>query len=240
MFFDQADSEICFEWGYSGLQALAPASDVIVIVDVLSFTTCVDLVTANGGYVLPYAGAADTLAEFAAERSAIPAQRRKHNEPAYSLSPASLVSVPKGTRLVLPSPNGSTLSLATQGKPTLAGCLRNARAVAQKASQMGKRISIIAAGERWKDESLRPGMEDLIGAGAIIGYLPGKRRSPEAELAAAGFEHARPNLFENLLHCGSGKELVELGFREDVRLASELNQSFSAPLLTDGMYTNVA
>ncbi|MBE0695646.1 MAG: 2-phosphosulfolactate phosphatase, partial [Anaerolineaceae bacterium] len=165
MYYDQKESNIRFEWGLSGLKALAPASDVLIIVDVLSFTTCVDIVVGNGGYVFPYAGPAEALPAYAKSVGALIASRRRQQDAAYSLAPSSLVSIPEGTRLVLPSPNGSTLSYATAGIPTLAGCFRNARAVAAKACQLGKRVSVIAAGERWQDGLLRPALEDLLGAG---------------------------------------------------------------------------
>jgi 2-phosphosulfolactate phosphatase len=60
----------------------------------------------------------------------------QRNNSQYSLSPQSLASIPKGTRLVLPSPNGATLTLATEKTPTLAGCLRNYRAVALAAQSV--------------------------------------------------------------------------------------------------------
>ncbi|MCI0399429.1 MAG: 2-phosphosulfolactate phosphatase [Chloroflexi bacterium] len=236
MYFDQKEYDIRFEWGLSGVKALAPVSDVMIIVDVLSFTTCVDIVVGNGGYVFPYHGQAEALADYAHSVGALFASRTRQRESAYSLAPSSLVTIPEGTRLVLPSPNGSTLSLATGGVHTMAGCLRNAKAVAARASQLGKRITVIAAGERWPDGLLRPALEDLIGAGAIIVHLNGQR-SPEAEMAVAGFLHAESNLLDTLLRCGSGKELVGRGFKDDIWLASELNVSSSAPLLVDGAYS---
>ena len=72
---------------------------------------------------------------------------------------------------MLPSPNGSTLSLATAETPTLAGCLKNCRTVALAAVTYGNRIAVIPAGEKWPDGSLRPSFEDFIGAGAVIRYL---------------------------------------------------------------------
>jgi 2-phosphosulfolactate phosphatase len=68
---------------------------------------------------------------------------------------------------------------------------------------------------------LRPAIEDLIGAGAIVDALgPAARRSVEAELAAQVFSHARPDVLSCLLDCQCGRELIELGFQDDVELAA--------------------
>lgn len=235
-YFDQHQVDIRFEWGLSGLMALAPASDVVIIVDVLSFTTCVDIVVSRGGLVFPYRESPESLPVYAKAKNALFAIPGRRLDAAYSLSPASLLAVPPGARLVLPSPNGSTLSLSTGDVPVVAGCLRNAQAVASQAQQMGRRISIIAAGERWpEDRLLRPAVEDLWGAGAIISCLEGTR-SVEAEMAAAAFRHVQASLAESLQRCGSGKELIGRGFSEDVQLAGQLNVSDAAPLLLDGAY----
>jgi 2-phosphosulfolactate phosphatase len=238
LYFDQREYDIRFEWGLSGVKALAPISDVVIIVDVLSFTTCVDLVVGNRGIVFPYKGEAQHLAGYAKSVGAVYATRER--DAVYSLSPSKLANIPAETRLVLPSPNGSTLSLATGEVQTIAGCLRNAEAVAAKAVRLGKRIAVIAAGEQWWGEgTLRPGVEDLLGAGAIIANLKG-RLSPEAELTLTAFKNAQANLKELLFRCGSGKELIGKGFEEDVVLAAELNVSSVAPLLTNGAYQNAA
>ena len=74
-----------------------------------------------------------------------------------------------------------------------------------------------------------------MGAGAIISYLDG-RQSPEAETAVAGFRSAQSDLLDCLSRCGSGKELIGRGFREDVQIAGQLNVSSAVPLLVDGAY----
>jgi len=95
----------------------------------------------------------------------------------------------------LPSPNGAELSLLSGDVPLIAGSLRNAAAVAKIAMQIGKRISVVPAGERWEDKSLRPSFEDLVGAGAIISMLKGTR-SPEATAAANAF-YLLPTIFQS-------------------------------------------
>ena len=88
---------------------------------------------------------------------------------------------------------------------------------------------MIPAGERWKDGSLGPGLEDWIGAGAVLSMLSGSR-SPEAQLAVAAFERFRGDLRRALLGCGSGRELVEAGFCCDVELAAEYRVSPAVPM----------
>ena len=151
-----------------------------------------------------------------------------------------MLGVPAGTRLVMPSPNGATLSALVGATPTLAGCLRNARAVAAAAARLGRRVAVIPAGERWPedahgDRSLRPAVEDLIGAGAILDHLPG-RRSPEVELAVAAFRAVRGRLPAFLLACSSGREHAARGTEGDVALAAQLEVSDFAPRLVDGAY----
>ena len=245
----QDEFDIRCEWGLHGVHTLAPVSDVVVIVDVLSFTTCVDIATANGAAVFPYRFRDNAAGDYARTQNALLAGPRRGvglrgdsgpydaAAPTYSLSPAGLLDIPAGARLVLPSPNGSTLSLATGGTPTLAGCLRNSRSVAAYAGHLGRRVAVIPCGERWPDGSLRPAVEDLIGAGAIVSLLGGSK-SPEARAAEAVFESSRGDLGRVLAACASGQELVQRGYHADVDLASRLDCSQSVPLLEDESYVN--
>ena len=98
----QAGFDVRCEWGLAGITELAPTSDVVIVVDVLSFTTCVQVATANGATVLPYRFRDDTASDFAASSGALLASSRDGR--GYSLSPASLLGIPAGTRLALPSP----------------------------------------------------------------------------------------------------------------------------------------
>ena len=234
MIFGQSEFNIRCEWGENGVAQLASMSDVVVIVDVLSFSTCVEIATQRGAMIFPYRGKDEPAEAFAVSIGAELADNQR-SQSKYSLAPESLTTIPEGTRLVLPSPNGATLTLGTGSTPTLTGCLRNYRAVALAAQKRGQRIAVIPAGERWPDGSLRPAFEDWIGAGAIVSQLRG-RLSPEARAACAAFQQAESNLELLLSQCGSGKELIARGFEDSVRLASAQNASECAPLLVDGAY----
>jgi 2-phosphosulfolactate phosphatase len=123
--------------------------------------------------------------------------------------------------------------VAGAGAVLLAGCLRNASAVAAAARAVGGPVGIVPAGERWPDDTMRVAAEDAIGAGAVAATLPG--RSPEAELAVAQFAAARDRgLADVLAATASGRELRAEGFAADVDLAAALDASTAVPRLRDG------
>lgn len=240
-YYAQDGFDARFEWGVEGVQRLAPLSSVVVIVDVLRFTTAVDVAVARGAVVYPYIAQQDggSAEAFAREVGARLAQWRNSTTDArpYSLSPASLLHIAPGERLVLPSPNGATLAFLAAESPAmvLAGCLRNAGAVAAGAREAGGVVTLIAAGERWGRLSgrLRPAVEDLLGAGAILSALSPSAPSPEARAAMAAFQVAQPHLRDQLLACASGRELIQKGFARDVEIAAEHDVSQAVPMLRE-------
>jgi 2-phosphosulfolactate phosphatase len=135
------------------------------------------------------------------------------------------------------SPNGAALTIhaAARTPVVLAGCLRNAAVVANRARQLGSTFNVCPAGERWPDGSLRPAIEDWLGAGAILRHLPGQK-SPEALLAVAVFESAAPGLADVLARSSSGRELIERGFAHDVELAVALDVSPHVPRYDGGAF----
>ena len=242
MFDDQSPYRARFEWGEAGVRRLAPGADVVVVVDVLRFTTAVAVAVGRGATVYPARRDDAETAAFAAQIGATLAVRWGTDATAgsYSLSPASLLTIPSGTRLVLPSPNGATLALlaAGDGAVVLAGCLRNAAATAAACRALGETVAVIAAGERWRDAgdatgTLRPAVEDLVGAGAILAALAPSDPSPEAAAAIAAFRAAAPDLGGVLNACASGRELRERGLARDVDLAAALDASSTAAHLVD-------
>jgi 2-phosphosulfolactate phosphatase len=226
-----------FDWGLAGSTQLAQV-DVLVIVDVLSFSTAVDVAVARDATVIPARWRDARARELADELGAVLAVGRSAMSPTqpYSLSPASLTRISRGTRLVLPSPNGATIcaEAASAGATVFAGCLRNADAVAQASAAAGAIVGVVAAGEEWPDGSLRPALEDLAGAGAILAALGGSP-SPEARPAIA--VHSETTTAQ-LADCISARELIALGYEQDVEIATSLNASTVAPVLRDLAFRN--
>jgi 2-phosphosulfolactate phosphatase len=224
-----------FDWGISGARAVPGAC--YVVVDVLSFTTAVSVAVEAGTAVYPYQWQDATA--YARRVGALLAAGRRAatSQLPWTLSPAALRHAPAVPALVLPSPNGSTITTALAGKPVVAACLRNAAAVARHLTThgygtTGRPIVVIAAGERWPDGQLRPAVEDLLGAGAVIEALgDGVSRSPEAETARTCFAGTSdPTAL--IQTCASGVELIQAGFPQDVTIACELNTSDTIPTLT--------
>ena len=251
-YLGQAAHQVRLEWGPEGAAALA--ADALIVVDVLSFSTAVCVAVERGMSVLPFPMRGAEAAAFARQRRAVLAAGRTHSAvtdpPSPSLSPASLRDCDLVPRLVLPSPNGSTIAQAhaATGGQVAAGCLRNAGAVAHWAAARlngGSTVAVVPAGERWPapdgthDGPLRPAIEDLLGAGAILWHLarltsgtrPVTRFSPEATLSAEAFAAAQPLLEDRLLACVSGQELIQRGFAADVAIAAELDVSTVVPVL---------
>ena len=235
-YYEQTAYDIRLEWGEQGIAALSPTSDVTIVVDVLSFTTCVEIAVARGATIFPFRG--DDPKGYAKKKEALLASKRKTDDSDFTLSPTSLMTIPPNTRLVLPSPNGSLLTMAAaEHGAVVAGCLRNSQAVADYAATHFKKITVIPCGERWwHNWSLRPSLEDILGAGAIISRLEGSK-SPEA-IQAESVYRAFAEMSEPLLNCSSGVELRERGFEQDVLVAAEENVSRCVSVFRDKAYYN--
>ena len=246
-YFSQRGFSVRFGWGPVEAAELASPAGCLVVIDVLSFTTAVSVVTERGGRVIPYRWRDESARAYAEKHDAKLASGRRQatEESPWTLSPAALRAAPVTERLVLPSPNGSTISAAAGDGTVVAACLRNAGAVARWITGQGfgtpaRPLVVIASGERWPDGSLRPCLEDQLGAGAVLAALAATGGfSPEAELAARTFT-ATPDVVAAVRSCGGGVELVAKGFAGDVDVAVELDASEVVPVLRGGAFTDTA
>ncbi|MGW0019509.1 2-phosphosulfolactate phosphatase [Rhodococcus sp. NPDC003382] len=248
----QRDFGVRFEWGLPGAAAVAggvditSSADIAVVVDVLSFTTTLSVALDRGVEVFPYRWNDDGAAAYAAERDAALAIGRRAAGPgAVSLSPATIRAATGLERLVLPSPNGSSIAyeLGRSAPLCVAASLRNAGAVARwiDRNHPGSVVAVVAGGEKWPDGSLRPAIEDLWGAGAVIaGLSVHGPRSPEAQVAADAWATVSERVADALHDCASGRELIAAGYAGDVAVAAEVGRSESVPVLRDERFVDAA
>jgi len=240
----QDDWQVRFGWGSASIEPLL--ADVVVVVDVLRFTTAVDAGVSSGASIFPYRWNDESATAFADDVGAILAGGGDQTGP--SLSPSSLQHLTAGTAVVLPSPNGSTCAVRAHelGADVVAGCLRNAASIAAwiQAREPAS-ITVVACGERWPDGSLRPALEDHLGAGAILAALGEARSmsmsmSPEAVAAAALWTATSDAgaVADSVARCASGRQLAQRGRHDDVAFATDLASSAAVPLLVAGCFVD--
>ncbi len=164
------------EWGPRGARRAAARGDIVVIVDVLRFSTTTVTAVERGAIVYPGATGREDDSETAAEparrdeaeiagRTAeVFVQTARLAEPSEeipapnrpSLSPRSCLDLEPGTRLILDSRNGAACCRLGRAAPLLlVACLRNARAtarfVARQLEASSLSLTVVACGERWTD-----------------------------------------------------------------------------------------
>lgn len=223
-----------FEWGPVG--ARSASGCVVVIVDVLRFSTSVEAATSRGAIVYPARWNDRTATRLARSHGAVLARSTRDEGP--SLSPLSMLTQHSGDAVVLPSPNGGACSLlASESGATgvIAACLRNAAAVGRALRDVVEPVMVVACGEQWPDGTLRPALEDLLGAGAVLSHLEG-RPSLDARAAIAAWHDCEHSASEALLSCRSGKALVGRGLIGDVSYAGDVGISHVVPALRDGAF----
>lgn len=229
--------DIRCEWGTQGVAKLKDDCDVLIMVDVLSFSTCISMACNQGAQVIPAADAAavQALGRQPGVQVAVERAQWQPDAAAICAAPAAMRSLTADARLVLPAPNDCVRALLALQQPLLVGCIRNAQAVASAAMRLGSTIGVVPVGECWEDASLRPAWEDLIGAGAVIHALRGER-SPEAAVAEMAYLGVSGEIKERMAQTVSGRALYSQGFTEDVWLAAEANVDHLAPKLVAGSF----
>jgi 2-phosphosulfolactate phosphatase len=246
----QGGYRVRFDWGPVGADAVSPGAAFVAVVDVLSFTTTLTVAVEQGLRVLPYRWRDGSAVDVARRHGAMLAVLRKEAGPGQiTLSPASILHADLRAagidRLVLPSPNGSAISvrLADAGVTVVGVSLRNAAAAAAWVRhRAGDRpIGVVASGERWPDGSLRPAVEDLWGAGAFLHGLAGTSAegfSPEAGAALWAYRGVSPSVGDALRQSVGGRELRNVGFAGDVEVAAAAGASDVVPVLRDGWFVD--
>lgn len=250
MFYDQTPYEIKLEWGQRGAQAASERGDIVIVVDVLSFSSTVVTAVQHKSVIFPYPlPINDNAKAYAREHNAelVWGRAEAIRKGGHSLSPLSFSSADYGRNFVLCSINGAACTwIASQVPALFIGCLLNASAVAEAANQFRQdskaNISVVACGERWPgvlepDNTLRPAIEDYLGAGLILSKLTGSK-SPEAEVCIGAWKHSRDKLSSLIWDSASSRELRERGYDDDVTYCCQVDNSRAVPILQGACFIN--
>ena len=212
-FFDQSAYQVRLEGGLDGLARLAPA-DVVVVVDVLRFSSTVTAALERGERVaLDAAAHAVSLNGTAISRAAA------------ALDPAPIV-------LLGCLRNASAVAEAIADEQRRRGARTSIALIA------GGELVPADAGVAART-ARRFAVEDLLGAGAIVDALGVRgidHTSPEAAAAGEAFRGLRAATRHLLAASGSGQELAERGAHDEVRAAAELDASTAVPVLREGVF----
>lgn len=160
----------------------------------------------------------------------------------YGNSPSEFSALDlKGQRVILCTSNGTRAILAAAGAPlVLVGCLLNATAVASaalgEATARGLDIAVVCAGE---EDGSAFAAEDALGAGAIVdAMVDPSRRWPAApqltDETGAALERYRAQRGREepaLQETAHGRDLLALGFGQDLTFCAQRDRSAAVPRL---------
>jgi 2-phosphosulfolactate phosphatase len=247
--FSQSPYICRVEWGKRGAREAAERGDIIIIVDVLSFSSTVITALRYGAILYPYPPHLDGeeyAEKMGAEYILGRTEAAKIGKP--TLSPVSFQPGHANKKYVLSSLNGAFCTWVASKVPALLiGSLLNASSAAAAANQLrwqtNANITVVPCGEQWSDveeyeERLRPSIEDYLGAGAILSNVKGEK-SPEAEVCIGAYQSAKQKIKELIWDSGSGRELRARGFEEDVIHCSRLDVYQTVPILNKNHFEAV-
>ncbi len=215
--------------------------DVVVVIDVLRASSSVIVVLARGAAgVIPVKTVKEARKIAAHHSELILAGERRGVRPPgfdYGNSPAAFSRLDlDGKRLILTTTSGTAaVSRACGAKHVLIGAFLNARSVAEAASTMAGEedcgVTLALAGERGGFS-----LEDFLGAGAIASYFPEDAAFSDAVQAALlAYRGAEDSLLDTVKRGSHGRDLISIGFAEDVELCAQLDRYPVVPRLKDGV-----
>lgn len=129
----------------------------------------------------------------------------------------------EGVTLFMSTTNGTRAIVSAAGARTiLIGALVNASAVASAIVNLGADVTLLCSGTEGEIS-----LEDLLGAGAVIGALqahgPVDLASDLGSIALRLFDGARGNLIDALRSTRGGRNVIRAGLDPDIRFAAELD-----------------
>ena len=206
--FDQSAYQVRFEWGVDGLARLAP-SDVVVVVDVLRFSSTVVQAVERGESV-----ALDASARAVSINGAAVAAAAADGSATVLLGALRNAGAVARAVLAMQHDRGTRTSIAVIACGELASAEPGAPLRFAVEDLLGAGAVIDALSDLGIDHS-----------------------SPDAAVAGEGFRALRRATKHLLTASGSGRELDARGRGHEVLAAAAVDAASAVPVLRDGMFT---
>ncbi|MBU4534678.1 MAG: 2-phosphosulfolactate phosphatase [Euryarchaeota archaeon] len=137
-----------------------------------------------------------------------------------------------GETLVLTTSNGTRIMEGMNAR-VLIGCFNNAKAVARAAQEISRdHIELVMAGVEG-----RFAIEDFLGAGFIMKYLPDEEMDEFARSAVLAIENLE-KVDKSIFNSRSGQRLKILGFEKDIEFCLKRNISNNVPIFHQNIITS--
>ena len=204
---DQSTYQVRLEWGVAGLARLAPA-DIVVVVDVLRFST--------------------TVIEAVDRGEEYPLDAAAH---AVSINGAPVAQAAAGTgALVLLGGlrNASAVAAAVLAEQERRGARTSIAVIA--VGELSSRDSTAMLRFAVEDQLGAGAVIDALGALGI------DHTSPDAAVAAESFRALRRAVKHLLTASGSGRELIETGRGDEIARAAAVDAASVVPVLREGVF----
>ena len=208
-----------FDWGEAGGRAISARVGLVVVVDVLSFSTSTCVAVRRGApWSPPGRPGSDGPGGIA---GAIGRSGTDLGLP--TLWPAGILGSRAGETLVLASPNGAVCAVdaGDAGAMVVVGCLGTPRRSAAWSRRTAASAGVPPPASAGRTAGW-PALEDLLGAGAFLVMVVAADLSPEAQAAAAGFSETRVTMEDEMRGCGSGPRADRTRVRGRRRACREL------------------
>ena len=219
--------DVYLELGVNGALTARERGGIVVLIDALRFSATAVAALASGmASVKPVSSPSECVGEVTAgERGGKKLATVMHANSPREIAARGYV----GKQLVITTTNGVEMLLTAAGpdNTVLVGTTLNARAVARAAvrlaGQRGGPITLLAAGR-----NNQPAIEDTLAASEILHAMEGVRLHGARPRQSAALE-------SEFFASDSGRNLVGLGYSEDVRFCARKDIYDLVPHLRDGV-----
>ncbi len=206
------------------------SQDVAIMVDALRASTTITVALEKIPYIIPTLEIEEALTMVPEHQAFIAGERHGATIEGFDTG-NSPIEIQKfsGQALIITTSNGTRILEGIKGR-ALIGSFINAQAVALKASEIAvDHVEVVMAGVRG-----RFAIEDFLAAGEIISHLQDYELDEMAQAAVMAIQD--PQLVNKYVkNSRSAKNLVKLGFSEDVDFCLQRDVSQIVPHFNEGI-----